>query len=77
MQGIMKTLIGLIEALKNIRKAQITYSTKTLNRDNIMKALIDEGYTIETRIVHSIGRNVKDEPTTTHVSVQTEKINVC
>ena len=44
-RGIMKTLIGLIEALKNIRKARITYSMKTLKRDNTMKALIDEGYT--------------------------------
>ena len=42
----MKIPIGLIEALKSIRKARNAYSTKTLNRDNIMKALIDKGYTI-------------------------------
>ena len=46
----MKTPIGLIEALKSIRKARITYLMKTLKRDNIMKALIDVGYTIKTRI---------------------------
>ena len=56
---ITEALIGVIKTLKNIRKARNTFSTKTLNGDHMMKTLINEGKPMKTRIVYSIGRNLK------------------